>query len=157
MMIGVDVFRTGHAPRPLTGSVLAAAILLAGCGSSERTLKLRAVKASVQAAGLHDLRILTQEGARQEWRRIGTPLHAAPTADGPDLLQSRREPALLVVRFGKKAEAVHAVSRYEQERTPRPVGFARTCNVVVINYTPGSAAERSRAVRIRHELRKRCS
>src|SRR4051795_4576858 len=128
MMMGVDVFRTGHAPRLLTGSVLAAAILLAGCGSSERTLKLRAVMASVQAAGLHDLRILTQEGARQEWRRIGTPLHAAPTADGPDLLQSRREPALLVVRF-----------------------------VVVINYTPGSAAERSRAVRIRHELRKRCS
>jgi hypothetical protein len=156
-MIGVSKSNPARTGRLRPGLILVAALALAGCGSSERTLKLPAVKEAVQAAGLQNLRILTQEGGWQEISKQGLPLTSPTPADGPDYLQSLREPALLVIRFGKKANATRVVSRYKGERLAQPVGFARTCNVVVLNYAPGSASERSRARRVGNELRKRCT
>jgi hypothetical protein len=156
-MLEGNVFDRGHAARLLAGPVLAAALLVAGCGSSERTLKLPAVKAAAQAAGLRDLNILTQKSGWREVRESGMPINVGTApADGPDLLQSRLEQSVLVVRFGNRSRAAHAISNYKKERPARPIGFERTCNVVVLNYLPGSSSERSRARRVGSELRKRC-
>jgi uncharacterized lipoprotein YmbA len=51
-MIGVSKSNPARTGRLRPGLILVAALALAGCGSSERTLKLPAVKEAVQAAGL---------------------------------------------------------------------------------------------------------
>jgi hypothetical protein len=138
-------------------SVLLAVAALSGCGSDERALKLPAVKDAVQAAGLKDLRILTQEGGWRDVRAKHLPIVGPPHSDGPDYIQSMVEPAFLVVRFGKLAQARHAARVYSTARFERPTGYARVCNVMVMNFAPASRAERSHAARIAQEIRKRCT
>ena len=140
-----------------TATLLIALAMLSGCGSHERTLKLLAVKDAVQAAGLKELRITTQEGGWREVRDKGLPLTAPATVDGPDYLQSVPEPALVVVRFGRRAEAANVISVYESKQLARPTQVTRTCNVVVFNYAPDAPPERALATRIGRELRKRCA
>ena len=101
-------------------SVLVLAVAaLSGCGSEERALKLSEVKDAVQAAGLKDdLRIVTQQGGWRDVRANDLPIVGPTNPDGPDYVQSMVEPALLVVRFGRLAQARHAAKVYSQ-RTVR--------------------------------------
>jgi hypothetical protein len=140
-------------------SVLVLAVAaLSGCRSEERALTLPAVRDAVQAAGLKDdLRILTQQGGWRDVRANDLPIVGPTSPDGPDYVQSMVEPALVVVRFGRLAQARRAARVYSTARFQRPLGYARVCNVVVMNYAPGSRPQRSYAARIAREIRKRCT
>ena len=139
---------------------LAVGAVLAGasCGTNEKAMKLPAVKASLRAAGLGKLRVLTQQGGYNELRKNGFPTDPHGPADGPDYLQSPVAPALLVVRFGTVDRAHRAVPKMRLARRGRlSVRVARVCNVVIANFTPLNAGVQRRADRVTTELRNRCA
>ena len=106
--------------------------------------------------GLH---VLTQQGGYDDLRSKGfTEFTSGPAPDGPDYLQSRARPELMIVRFGRVSEAAKAVPR---SRTERGNGFtievSRACNVAVTNWAPQRAAGRAAAAKVLEQLRKRCT
>jgi hypothetical protein len=139
---------------------LAAGVVVAaaGCGSSEKALKLPAVRASLRAAGVGKLHVLTQHGAYVELRKNGFSTELRGPADGPDYLQDPVAPALMVVRFGTVDAARHALLKTRLERRGRlAVREARICNVVIANFAPLNADTQSRSDQVMEELRNRCS
>ena len=142
-------------------SVLVLAVAaLSGCGHDERALNLPAVKDALHAAGLGRLHVLTQQDAKDELRSTGLfPEYAsAPAPDGPDYLQGRARPALLLIRLGKVSDASRIVNKNGFERSgARSVQATRACNVVVFDYAPQPGLARSTAARVVAEIHKRCT
>ena len=132
---------------------------LSGCGSDERALKLPAVKEALHAAGLGSLHVLTQQGGYDELRSKGfTEFTSGPVPDGPDYLQGRARPELMIVRFGRVSEAAKAVPRSRTERGEGlTIEVSRACNVAVMNSAPQRAAGRAVAAKVLEQLRKRCT
>ena len=147
--------------RALRLSVLVLAVAaLSGCGSDERALKLPAVKEALQAAGLGRLHVLTQQGGYDELRSKGLfpEFTSGPAPDGPDYLQGRARPALLVIRLGKVSDASRVAKRIGFERSGAlSVQATVICNVVVLDYAPQRGLARSTAARVVAELRMRCT
>jgi hypothetical protein len=140
----------------VTTLALSAIFAGAGCGTSERALKLPAVKASLHSADLGNLHVLTQQGAYHELRKKGFPTGVKVLA-GPDYLQDPLVPALMVVRFPDLASARRAVPETRIERQgPLSLRVARVCNVVLTNFSPENAVARRREDRVADELRGRC-
>src|ERR1700675_898182 len=110
----VEIVGSVVSPLPVRVSVLVLVVaVLSGCGSDERALKLPAVKEALHAAGLGRLHVLTQQGGYDELRRKGLfpEFTSGPAPDGPDYLQGRARPELMIVRFGRISEATKAVPR----------------------------------------------
>jgi hypothetical protein len=132
---------------------------LSGCGSDERALKLPAVKEALHAAGLGSLHVLTQQGGYDELRSKGfTEFTSGPVPDGPDYLQGRARPELMIVRFGRVSEAAKTVPRSRTEGSEGlTIEVSRACNVAVMNSAPQRAAGRAVAAQVLEQLRKRCT
>jgi hypothetical protein len=147
--------------RALRLSVLVLAVAaLSGCGSDERALKLPAVKEALHAAGLGRLHVLTQQRGYHELRSKGLfpEFTSGPAPDGPDYLQGRARPALLVIRLGKVSDASRVTKKSGFERSGAlSVQATRICNVVVLDYAPQRELARSTAARVVAEVRIRCT
>jgi hypothetical protein len=133
-------------------------VALTGCGNDERALRLPAVKEALHEAGFGKLHVLTQQSGYEELRKKGFPGYEGSAPNGPDYLQDRARPALLVVRFGTVSDASRVVSKTRLERSGAiSVLGTRICNVVVLNYAPEVGPARSSAGRVADELRRRCT
>ncbi len=133
---------------------------LSACGSDEQALKLPAVREALHGAGLGSLHVLTQQGGYDELRSKGlfTEFTSGPAPDGPDYLQGRASPELMIVRFGRVSEAAKAVPRSRTERSKGlTIEVSRVCNVAVMNSAPQRASGRAAAAKVLEQLRKRCT
>jgi hypothetical protein len=156
----VEIVRSLVRLAPLRMSVLVLMVAaLSACGSDERALKLPAVREALHAAGLGSLHVLTQQGGYDELRSKGfTEFTSGPAPDGPDYLQSRARPELMIVRFGRVSEAAKAVPRSRTERGDGlTIEVSRVCNVAVTNWAPQRAAGRAAAAKVLEQLCKRCT
>lgn len=132
-------------------------LALAGCGNTERALTLPEVRASMNAAGLTHLHVLTYNSTAAGILEKADPSLTIDPKAQPDYLQDRQQPGLLLMRIPKVSVARRAVPK---SRTEHGDGWTartdRVCNVLVVNYGATDSTYSALASHTERELRRRC-